>query len=227
MSCQPWDGGPVWVIGKQTDLDEVLDDCGVPEDEELRHRVLADLDCPNCCDNLSEHHEVGVKFDFEIEHERAVDRAIGEFGDQLWEFAAFLKEYPMLGAAHPVGRLILDSIGSFPRTRLDESTWYRARRVKHGRELGVDDMRVPDPQAVPVRSGRFNHQGQAHWYLASSEHTAAEEVVKEGESIVWMQKWVVEHLEPILNPPSSCLDLTIPTRLTTPGSKSCRCLQRL
>ena len=29
--------------------------------------------------------------------------------------------------------------------------------------------------------------------------TAAEEVTKEGESIVWMQKWIVEHLDPILN----------------------------
>ena len=153
MNCQPWEGGPVWVIGNQTDIDEVLDGCGVPQDEELRHRVLADLNCPGCGDSLSAHHEVGVKFDFEIEHERAVDRAIEEFGDQLWEFAAFLEEYPMLGAAHPVGRLILDSIGSFPRTRLDESTWYRARRVnKHGRELGVDEMRVPDPRAVPVPS---------------------------------------------------------------------------
>ena len=108
--------------GRQTTLDEVLDDCGVPEDEDLRHRLLADLDCPGCGSNLSEHHEVGVKFDFEIAHERAVERAIEEFGDQLCEFAEFLEEYPMLGAAHPIGRLILDSIGSFPKTRLDKST---------------------------------------------------------------------------------------------------------
>lgn len=199
MNCQPWDDGPVWVFGKRTDIDEVLDDCGVPEDEDLRHQVLADLDCPNCRDNLSEHHEVGVKFDFEIEHERAVERAIEEFGDQLREFAAFLEKYPMLGVAHPVGRRILDSIGSFPRTRPDKPTWYRARRIEHGRQLGVDEMRVPDPRVVPVPSGRFNHLGQAHWYLASSKHTAAEEVIQKGELMVWMQKWIVGQLEPILN----------------------------
>ena len=187
------------MIGQETALDEVLDDCGVPADEDLRQQVLADLNCPGCGDNLSGHYEVGVKFDFEIAHERAVERAIEEFGDQLWEFAAFLEEYPMLGVAHPVGRLILDSIGSFPRTRLEESTWYRGRRIEHGRELGVDDMRLPDPRTVPVPSGRFNHRGQAHWYLADSEFTAAEEVIKDGESMVWMQKWIVARLEPILN----------------------------
>ena len=198
MNCQPWEGGPVWVIGQQTELDEVLDDCGVPQDEDLRGRVLADVDCPGCGDNLSGHHEVGVKFDFEIAHEHAVERAIEEFGDQLSEFAAFLEEYPMLGAAHSVGHLILDGIGSFPRTRLDKSTWYRARRIEHGRKLGVDDMRLPDPRFVRL-PGRFNHLGQAHWYLADSEFTAAAEVVEEDESLVWMQKWIVEHLEPILD----------------------------
>ena len=199
QTCQPWEGGPVWVIGKQTALDAVLDDCNVPEDEDLREEILADLDCPSCGDSLSEHYEVGVKFGFEIAHERAVDLANEEFGGQLWEFAAFLEKYPMLGADHPVGRLILEEINSFPKARLESSTWFRARRIEHGRELGVDDLRLPDPLTVPVPPGRFNHLGQAHWYLASSDVAAAMEVIKEGEAIVWMQKWVIERLDRILN----------------------------
>ena len=41
-SCQPWEGGPVWVIGRRTSLDEVMDDCGVPDDDEhLREEILS------------------------------------------------------------------------------------------------------------------------------------------------------------------------------------------
>ena len=92
QTCQPGEGGPIWVIGKRTPLNEVLDDCNVPEDEDLREEILADLDYPGCGDSLSEHYDVGVKFDFEIAHDRAVDLANEEFGGQLWEFAAFLEK---------------------------------------------------------------------------------------------------------------------------------------
>ena len=116
QSCQPWEQGPVWVIGRRTVLAEVMDDCGVPFDnEDLREEILSDLDCPGCGDSLSDHYEVGVKFDFEIAHERAVDRARDEFGDRLWEFSHFLEKYPMLGANHEVGNLILEDIQSFPK----------------------------------------------------------------------------------------------------------------
>ena len=201
QTCQPWEGGPVWVVGKRTDVREVLDNCGVPEDKDLREEILAGLDCPGCSDNLDAHYEVGVKFDFEVAHERAVDRAKEEWGVQLWDFAEFLEKYPMLGAEHHVGRLILEEIKSFPRTRrrrLKKSTWYRARRVEDGRELHSADLGLPDRQAVSS-PGRFNHLGQAHWYLASSDVTAAMEVVKEDEAIVWMQKWVIEDLERVLD----------------------------
>ena len=201
QTCQPWEGGPVWVVGKRSDLGEVLDSCGIPEDEVLREEILGGLDCPGCSDNLDAHHEVGVKFDFESAHERAVDRAKEEFGGQLRDFAGFLEKYPMLGADHHVGRLILDEIKSFPRTRrrrLKKSTWYRARRVTDGRELQTTDLGPPPPNAVSS-PGRFNHLGQVHWYLAYSDVTAAMEVVKEDEVIVWMQKWVVKGLERVLD----------------------------
>ena len=150
QSCQPWEGGPIWVFGKRTDLDGVFDDCNAPEDEDLREEILADVDCPRCGDGLSGHYEVGVKFDFEIAHERAVDLANEEFGGRLREFAAFLEKCPMLGADHPVGRLILEEIKSFPKSRLEKSTWFRGRRIEHGRELGVDELRLPDPRTVPI-----------------------------------------------------------------------------
>ena len=200
QSCQPWEGGPVWVIGKRTELDEVMNDCGVPDDDEdLREEILADLNCPGCGDSLSEYYEVGVKFDFEVAHERAVDRANQKFGDRLWGFSVFLEKYPMLGANHPVGRLILDEIQSFPKARLERSTWFRARKIEDGRQLGVEDLRLPDPGRVVIPSGRFNHLGQAHWYLASSKYTAAMEVIDQGEAIAWMQRWIVDRLEPMLD----------------------------
>ncbi len=200
QSCQPWENGPVWVIGKPIELEEAMDNCGVPLDnQDLREAILSDLVCPGCGDSLSEHHDVGVKFDFEIAHERAVDRAKEEFGERLWEFSRFLEKYPMLGANHEVGSLILKGIQSFPKACLEGSTWFRARRIENGRELDVEDMRVPDPERVAIPPGRFNHLGQAHWYLASSEHAAAREVLDKGEAIVWMQRWTVERLDSILD----------------------------
>ena len=157
------------------------------------------MNCPSCGDSLSEHHDVGVKCEFEVAHERAVDRANQKYGDQLWEFSMYLEKYPMLGASHPVGRLILDEIRSFPEARLKRSTWCRARKIKDGRALGVEEMRLPDPGRVAIPPGRFNHFGQAHWYLASSEPTAAREVIAQGEVIVWMQNWTVDRLEPVLD----------------------------
>ena len=59
-------------------------------------------------------------------------------------------------------------------------------------------MKIPDPDDV-VSPGRFNHLGQAHWYLASSDYTAVAEVVEAEEEIAWLQKWMVGPIEPVLD----------------------------
>ena len=129
-NCQPWEGGPVWVVGRRTDLDEVLDTCGVPEDEDFREEVVAGICCPGCGDSIDAWPEVGIRFDFETAHERAIKRAERRFGPKLYAFASFLETFPMLGASHPVGRRILKEIGAFPKARLKRGTWFRARRSK-------------------------------------------------------------------------------------------------
>lgn len=46
-NCQPYDGGdPVWVLGDETDLEDVFDSYEVPE--ELRDDVASRLKCRNC-----------------------------------------------------------------------------------------------------------------------------------------------------------------------------------
>jgi hypothetical protein len=189
----------VWVVGLCTDIEDVLNDCGVPEDDDFRSEVLSGVNCPGCGDSIDSWTEVGVRFAFEIEHDNAVERAGTRYDRKLCAFSEFLEKYPMLGAAHPMGRRILKEIGGFPRARLKRATWFRARRLGDGRELCPDDMRVPDPEKAIVSPGRFNHLGQAHWYLASSEYTAVSEVVDEGEDIAWLQKWIVNPVEPVLD----------------------------
>jgi hypothetical protein len=186
------------VVGRQMDLDDVLNDCRVPEDEELRREVVEDISCPGCGDSIDAWYEVGIRFNFEIEHERAIERAERRFGPGLRAFAAFLEQFPMLGASHPLGRRILREIGDFPKRLLEQATWYRARRIESGREFFSEDMRLPERDSV-LSPGRFNHLGQAHWYLASSADTAACEVLDKGEKIVWVQKWIVGPIEPILD----------------------------
>jgi hypothetical protein len=71
-NCQPWEGGPVWVKGHRMDLREVLDNCRVPENEEFRDEVITGLDCPGCGDSIGAWTDVGVRHDFELEHEDAI-----------------------------------------------------------------------------------------------------------------------------------------------------------
>ena len=197
-NCQPWEGGPVWVVGQRTDLSELLDTLGVPEGETFRGEVLEGIECPGCRDAISSWYEVGVRFPFEVDHERAIERAETRYGTKLRDFAEFLERLPMLGASHPLGRRILKEIGGFPKARLEPASWFRARRIKSGKRFTSDDLRIPDPSDV-LSPGRFNHLGQAHWYLADNEYTAVAEVVGDGEEMAWLQKWQVGPIEPVLD----------------------------
>jgi hypothetical protein len=197
--CEPWDeGDTVWVNGNRTNLIDLLNDCGVPQDEQFRDEVIESLRCPECGNAIVGWEDVGVADPQVIDHRKALHKALKRFGTELSDFTSFLEKAPTLGASHPVGRRLLKDMHAFPKTSLERGTWFRARRLESGRVFTPDDLRIPDSDSV-LLPGRFNHLGQAYWYLASSDYTAVKEILGQGEEMAWFQKWIVNPIDPILD----------------------------
>lgn len=196
--CQPYDDGePVWVFGNRTNLEDLFDEHHVPE--RMRDDVADGLVCPGCSAQLSRWADVGVKHDFEEAHDRRIGEARRRYESSLLKFQSYLRDYPYLGAGHPVGRRILKEIGSFPAQQLIGRTWFRARRVASGRRVTTADMFPPDPSRISIPEGRYNHAGQAYWYLASTPEAASAEAAGPSEELAWVQSFKIEALVKILD----------------------------
>lgn len=199
LNCQPRDSGEwVWIKGRRTSLWDLLNNYRVPE--KLHEEVARRLRCPSCGHTpMHPAEDVGTKFDYEYDHEERIHRAQRRHGVRLAEFSRFLREYPYLGVMHPVGRALLKQIKAFPRWTIRDETWFRARRVQGETRLATADLLPPDPRKVQVPEGRYNHAGQAYWYLASTDYAAAAEVVAPGEQMVWVQRFRILELTDVLD----------------------------
>lgn len=198
LYCQPYDGEYVWVRGSRIWLEDLFDNFGVPQ--RLRDEVAGHLRCPSCGHGgMDRSEDVGTKFEYEYAHEELIRRAEKKYGDRLADFSVLLREYPYLGAKHPVGRAILKQIRAFPRWTIKDEIWFRARGVQGGTRLAIADLMPPDPQKVPVPEGRYNHAGYAYWYLASTDYAAAAEVVGPGERMAWVQQFRIAELDNLLD----------------------------
>ena len=194
---QPYDEGePVW-INLHTDLDDLMEMVGIPE--EYRAEVAERLDCPCCHDSHKLYEEVGYKSDEEIRYFELVDQWFGEHQARFDDFQAYLERYPYLGLNHEFGRRIFEEVGRFPTTDVVNETWCRARRIQDGGELSSSDFYPPDPDRLVINEGRFNHHGQSLFYLARNEHGAALEVMSDNENRAWVQKFTVKRVDRVLD----------------------------
>jgi hypothetical protein len=197
-NCQPWENGVVWILGDRIWLSELVDSLGIPPS--AQEEVVSGMDCPHCGSSLDLSYEVGVRHQYEIEHERRIERAERLFSRQLLEFSRFIEEYPYLGVRHPVGRKIFREMAKFPTVTLSASSWFRARRMKNAERYSIEDMRPPNPEQILISDGRFNHSGNSHWYLASVHGAAIAEVVaRNNDAFAWVQEWRIEKLENVLD----------------------------
>jgi len=194
---QPYeDGEPVW-LNQHGTLADALEMADVPEEhyEEVADRVR----CP-CCGNSCElYDEVGLKSEQELRFEELHAQWIEEHQHRLDDFYAHLEKYPYLGLAHELGREINESMKVLPKLMLTDCSWFRARPVRDGRNLTVEEFGLPDPEKIPIPEGRFNHHGQAVVYMAETAECAATEVLQEDESRAWVMKFGLKDLGPILN----------------------------
>jgi RES domain len=196
--CSVFEGDYVFDGDRTAVRDFLLWSMEVPENKV--ESVVTLLKCSNCHGSIDEWDDIEIKPAHEVEEDAAVEYASRRWGKKLTDFAAFLATYPMLGAAHPVGKRILQEIDKFRKVTLPEAVWFRGRRIDAaGRKLTPADLRVPDPTTVAIGIGRFNHHGQAHWYLAEQERSALEEVLDPGETLAWVQRWRVTEMADVLD----------------------------
>jgi RES domain len=115
---------------------------------------------------------------------------------EMEALGAHLSRYPYLGLAHPVGRRIAQAVARAPQCVLEEALWYRARRPQGPERREAREMGPPEAN---WNEGRFNHQGQTVFYLASTAEGACAETAPLPRSILWVQRFRVRRLSGLLD----------------------------
>lgn len=193
VTCQPYDGGDyIWILGKQTTVDEIFEELDVPE--KYREDIASHLVCPNCGSSGFDQYDVaGTKDEDDIEWERQI-KIIKKFANKLESLRAHLESYPSLGLAHPLGKKIRKEIINEKAISIPIQQWSRARLVKHSTVFDQSDMMAP---GVGLSSGgRFHHQGQSVLYLAENDSLAMMETLDKPEepALIWVQKYDQENI---------------------------------
>jgi hypothetical protein len=198
--CAPYfqGEGQMSAEGTETDVSWLPLELGLPD--RLADRLIENARCDNCGNDISEMMQVWVRPTSEVEFRAKVDRAIGRHGKRINEFRDFLTKHPYLGAKHPMGRAIIRAVAKITPSRV-EGRWFRCLGKRKGKRApSAEDFRAPhEDQEIPISEGRFNHSGQAHWYLADSDRTAVAEVLDGGPGVVWTQQFKIQPCEKTLD----------------------------
>jgi hypothetical protein len=115
---------------------------------------------------------------------------------EMEALGAHLTRYPYLGLAHPVGRRIAQAVARAAKCTLEEALWHRARVPEGPERLRPEEM---GPPPATWTEGRFNHQGQTVFYLASSAEGACAETAPLPQAILWVQRFRVRGFDGLLD----------------------------
>jgi hypothetical protein len=193
VSCpneQSFDEGIIWISGSPTSLADLLMDHNVPED--MEEEIVNKLRCPECEGPLELWQDVGTKHGFEHDHDWTLEAALDRYGEKLFEFYGFLHKFPMLGATHRFGRIILRELKRAPRVPLHKPRWFRARRTK---EYGFG----PTPQEF-VGDQRYNTSGHPCWYFSDTAEAAVAETTHSlKEPKAWVQEFQIDNFTGLLD----------------------------
>ncbi len=193
---QPYDEGVVW-LNPHAQLNEVMEKADVPT--RFRRKVARLVYCPSCGDHHNLHDEVGIKSDGELRFEDLCIQWEESLATRFEEFYSFLAKYPYLGAAHKFGAELRETVKTFPCSEIQNEEWFRGRRIKSGKTLTSYDFDPPDPTKQSIQEGRYNHFGQAVFYLAKNSHGAAIEVADEHDTMAWVQKFRICKIPQIMD----------------------------
>jgi hypothetical protein len=112
----------------------------------------------------------------------------------------FLREYPTLALAHPLGHAISERLKQIQTVVVESSVWFRGLVCTNGAP-DPQDFLPPDPCRIVVPEQRFNHQGQRVFYLSNGERGAALECRDDGDDNrdIWIQRFRTAALSKILD----------------------------
>ncbi len=166
----------------------LLDDIGFSEKE--KKIIYENIRCPNCGCNLDAFSEVTINEYYKEEkyHKNYIAKIASKSKTEITDFYNYLIKYPYLGCQHTIGKQIIKGIDSLEKVDLENQTFYRAREPKDSRIFVNEDMLPPDPKNIPISEGRFNHYGQAHWYLGNTEDLCGAECSHKKNCMLWFQK---------------------------------------
>ena len=135
-------------------------------------RLFERLTCPHCEERVSAGTFV-VKYGPDELLQRRLGRKFdATYGELVKDFRGSLIAFPMLGADHPFGKVLSKAMTRAQRTALAPAIWHRATTNP------VEPNFSPRPALESIRANRYNQIGQAAWYLASDEKTAAVETIR-------------------------------------------------
>jgi len=191
-NCQRREGdGIIWDYGLRRNLEELFDDHNVPED--MRDEIADLLICPFC--GHSDFYRgcyYGAKTASEREADRRWEIWQEKYSEQVNDFAKHLENHPYLGLLHPIGKEIQKTIKHFPKTKIINQNWVRARKSEGSKPLTTQDL-MPPGKRYAHSEGRFSHFGQSVFYLSNSPQAALAEILnrKAGEKFGWIQKFKI------------------------------------
>ena len=189
-NCAPYFQGEGYmsIEGIRSTLEDLQDDIDVPT--RLRKRLIENARCGGCGSAIEDTAECWVRPTSEVLFYLRLEAATKQYGPRLSKFRDYLSKHPFLGASHPTGRALIKAVRKVPSTTID-GRWYRGLRpkCKRGRVPKSGDFRAPDDSRSWIPEGRFNHAGQAHWYLADSAETCVAELLDYEAGVVDVQEF--------------------------------------
>lgn len=118
------------------------------------------------------------------------ETVLDHYGHQVRDFERHLREFPLLGAEHPLAGELRQRIGQARSQTIDSSVWVRGRLWERGKVLRSSEMGAPPPEVTT--EGRYNHAGRPVLYLSSDDATCGAELVGQYEARrVWLQDFQV------------------------------------
>ena len=186
-NCAPYFQGEGYmpIEGAHSTVEDLQYHIDVPE--RLTRRLIENGHCAGCGGAVEDMAECWVRPTSEVLFHRRLEAANKRYGPRLSELRDYLSKHPFLGASHPTGRALIRAVQEVPPITVD-GRWYRGLRRERGRVPKSGDFRAPDGSRSWIAEGRFNHAGQAHWYLADSAATCVAELLDFGAGVVDVQE---------------------------------------
>ena len=189
--------GYVSIDGVPSGPDDLLMFLDVPE--RLRPEVLAHVACGECGNSIADEAEIWVWNEGMVAFRSRVARAMERYEPRLSEFRDFLTKHPYLGATHRTGRALIGAVRSAKGNTTVQGRWWRCIKERKTELVQADFRALRENQEHPIHEGRYNHEGQPHWYLADSVDTGISEILDDEAGVVFTQQFELALCENVLD----------------------------